>query len=186
MKGLITKIVGLTIAIAMTSTAHAVSFELTGARIDNTELSYVTINDDNTISFVVNGAEAEFGRLESDVLSFDNQTGLVQMFNNPDGVDYGSDFIDYGQATSDNGNIGRFASNLPVKLTLDANGNATKFQTWVRIVNPLTGSFETGRRDFHLDIGRELAAAEVPEPMTMSLLGMGLIGGAIRRKKATA
>ncbi len=187
MKGLITKIVSLAFVLALTSTAHAVSYELTGSRLDNNELSYVTINDDGTIQFVINSIDSIFdgARIESDILSFNNQAGAVQMFDNPDGIEYASNYTDFGTIVTDDGETNRYASNLFVKLTLDANDNPIRFQTWGRIVDELTGGFIGGRVDFHTAVGRDVTS-EVPEPMTMSLLGMGLIGGAIRRNKAQA
>jgi len=48
------------------------------------------------------------------------------------------------------------------------------------LVNGVGGDFRIGG-DIHLSRG-----AEVPEPMTAALLGMGLLGGAIKRKKVEA
>lgn len=72
-------------------------------------------------------------------------------------------------------------SNFAIAMNGQLNTLANTFKFWGKYFSQ-TGSFLYGQTDFHLNIGSDVTT-QVPEPLTLSLLGMGLLGGVISRKK---
>ena len=186
MNKIIKNILGMAIVLAFTASAHAVtltpgrSFQLTGGILSTTALSYFTINTDGSLSAVLIESDGDVINIENVVRGAD--MGEIAQFFAPDGVTAYGNYKDIGSHTSTNGTVSDFAIGAhPVKVYQNSN----LFKVWAALFNPQTGGLNLGQRDYHLNIGGDVTS-QVPEPMTMSLLGMGLLGGAIRRKKAAA
>lgn len=192
-------IIGIVIALCLTSSAHAVTLKagdsyvllgnIRGISTDNTYtgiyslnspglISYFTVNFDNTISVVLNliQADGDKATLTIDRLALGG-VGTALTMNAPAGV------TSYG-AYKDIGNF--FPVNNPLTFTNFAiampgqlNTTANTFKIW--------GSYFTqagialGGTDMHLTIGSTVTS-QIPEPVSMSLLGIGLLGGIFRRK----
>lgn len=159
------------------------SYELVNkytSQLSTTELSYFTVNLDNTISAILNLANGNVVEISSLVLE---TTAAGFSMNAPLGATAFGAYKDVGNIFPETNPtaFNDFAIAMPGQIYTASND----WKIWSAIFNHTTGALVTGQSDYHLGYGRNVTN-EVPEPMTMTLLGMGLVGGAIRRRRNAA
>jgi hypothetical protein len=96
-------------------------------------------------------------------------------------IDLSDKFAAPGPNSSTYGNFGVSPFNL-IAAVLPNNANVTVLKNWVMadgLVNVFPGTYSVGG-DFHATL------TEVPEPASAALLGLAMVGGALRRKKQAA
>lgn len=148
-------------------------------------ISYFTLNFDNTISVVLNLAQADGDKatLTIDRLNLAGSGNALTM-NAPTGVTtFAGGYKDIGNFHPVN-NPAAF-SNFATAMSGQLNTSANTFKIWGAYYN--LANTKLGTTDFHLTVGSVVntGAAQVPEPISISLLGMGLLGGVMsRRRKA--
>jgi hypothetical protein len=181
----VTLVAGNTYQLSGSITSYASDTNYNGAyTLLNT--SSFTVNFDNTISVVLNLLQADGDRAilvidklllggSGTTLSLAAPAG-VKVF--PSGCKDIGDFIPVG--------------NPAAYTDFTIAGNGHNINTVNNTLNLLVTSYYTkpgmgflGRNNVTLNIGNSINT-QVPEPMTLSLLGLGLIGGAINRRRKSS
>ena len=139
--------------------------------------SVFKVNFDNSISVVMNlvGLTNNLtSTLTIDKLTLSGLTGAIAL-NAPAGA------TTLGGAYKDVGNFltAGVNTNFGIAMAGQINTLANTWKLWGAYFN--SANITLGGTDFHLTYNPN--GTQIPEPMSMSLLGMGLLGGAMKRKK---
>lgn len=147
--------------------------------------STLTVNADNSISAVINllQPDGDTATLRIDKLLMTG-TGVTKTLTAPRGAGikvYPSGCVDIGSFTTADGNV--------VDFTISTGSGAINTNTNIFSISSTTyyalnpAMTYLGRVGFSLTIGNATGGTNVPEPMSMTLLGLGLLGGVVSRKK---
>jgi hypothetical protein len=105
-------------------------------------------------------------------------SGVINLSTLPDANGITGNYLQTGTANISGQNY-LFAQNMDSKIQ----HNATRLSIWFGAFLP-DSTVRQFHGDYHLSLNRN-TGTEIPEPMTMSLLAAGLLGGAMRKRKTS-
>ena len=153
-------------------------------KVGDLALLYVDLDTNTLTAYEYDGGINSYQNSDGFIASYDN---AVQSYTNADGnlnisINlYAEEINDFDASTE--GYAGIQFDNLFGQWTHTYFGANLNYDALGQIA-----SFSRGSAGAFIDSANRVAisSAEVPEPFTLSLLSMGLLGGAIKRKKAKA
>ncbi len=144
--------------------------------------SSFTVNFDNTISVILNLVGLSNGNVATltiDKLTLSGLTGAISMNAPATAATIAGAYKDIGNFLTAGVN-----TNFGIAMAGQLNTAANTWKLWGAYFN--SANISLGGTDFHLTIGGQIGNTQIPEPMSVSLLGMGLLGGLISRKRKAA